>query len=79
MARKKRVGCPAKKNLAPVHSKAKGKKPIRHRYSLRTKLKAIELKDSGLTLKQIEEWFIENDQLHIQRSTICMWYASKMC
>ena len=78
MATKKRVGRPAKKGPAQKRSKAKGKKPNRHRYSLKTKLKAIELKESGLTLKQIMKWFIENEQLHIQRSTICTWYAPKM-
>ena len=43
----KKVGRPAKKDLTGVRRQAKGPKVKRNRYLLRTKLKVVELHESG--------------------------------
>ena len=69
----KKVGRPAKKDLAGVRRQAKAPKVKRTRYLLRTKLKAVELHESGMRLKAIRQWFIDNEGIYIQKPTICTW------
>ena len=67
---KKKGGRPQKKVVRGVHKKT------RCRYTIAIKQKAIYLRESGMTLREIKKWFIVNEKLNIKTSTICMWYAA---
>ena len=69
MGRVKRKGRPQKKVVRSVQKKT------RCRYTIATKAKAIYLHESGMPLKQIRQWFIDNEKLYIKTSTICTWYT----
>ena len=69
MARVKRRGHPRKKVVRNVEKKT------RCRYTIAHKAKAIYLHETGMSLKQIRQWFIDNEKLSIKTSTICTWYT----
>ena len=73
----KKVGRPAKKDLAGVRRQAKAPKVKRNRYLIRTKLKAVELHESGMRLKAIRQWFIDNEGIYIIKSTLCTWLKAE--
>ena len=50
-------------------------KKSRCRYTIATKQKAIYLRESGMSLKEIRQWFIYNEKRYIKTSTICTWYT----
>ena len=72
---RKKVGRPQKKDLGGVRTQKPGPKVRRSRYGISTKQKAIALHESGMSLKDIRKWFIDNENLYIKTTTICMWYT----
>ena len=69
---RKKVGRPPKK----VPKGGRIQKPVqsRHRYTLSTKKKAIELHEGGMSLKNIQQWFRDNENTEMKRTTICTFY-----
>ena len=61
---------PIKRKRSSVPPKKACPKVTRHRYKLIYKLKAIQLRSEGMTLKNIVQWFKDNEGLDITPSTV---------
>ena len=74
MAPRKKQKCQNKTKKGVVDKEKT--KPKRKRYNIHYKQHAQRLKDQGLTLKQISEWFQKEFNEVIKKSTLCTWYNS---
>ena len=71
MAPRKTQKCQNKTKKPLAKQKTKSK---RTRYPIHVKQHAQRLKDQGLTLTQMIDWFKKEMNLVIKKSTICTWY-----
>ena len=74
---KNKVGRPPKKARGGVRTQKPDPKVRRNRNGFATKNKAIVLHQGGMSLKDIRQWFLDNEKVEIKTSTICTWYNRK--
>ena len=70
----RKVGRPKRKSIRDPKDPQPGPKHTRIRYPIGIKRKVVALHKEGMSLKQIEQWLIDNEKMKVKKPTLCTWY-----